>query len=370
MGGKIKKRNKYNKQINMKKKIIFLAYSSSFGGGEIYLINLINYLADKHSIYLITSKEIGFIKNKIPKDVYYKSLSFGKILRLKNIISNINFLIYILKFIKKENIDIVQVNDLYSLFLFSIINIYLKKYLIAMNHSHYPPKYKFIYNYIFRKVNYNIFVSSWNRNNFEKVYKNIKKSKIIPIGFNFPIQLAKKYSNNIIHIGYICRYYSVKKINDYFHIAKYINSRYNNIQFYLIGGKEEDPDYYEVKNSCPSFIKCIDFTLDVENYYKLLDIYVSTSESESFGMTIIEAMSYGSPILSTDLPTIRQFVNSGENGFLFKIGDIKAACKYLELLINNANLRKKMGSNNIEKTKIYSINKVGLEYLKLYNDEM
>jgi 1,2-diacylglycerol 3-alpha-glucosyltransferase len=57
---------------------------------------------------------------------------------------------------------------------------------------------------------------------------------------------------------------------------------------------------------------------EVARYYALGDIFVSASQSETQGLTYIEAMAAGLPPLCRDDPCLAEVVRDGENGFLYR----------------------------------------------------
>ena len=63
-------------------------------------------------------------------------------------------------------------------------------------------------------------------------------------------------------------------------------------------------------------------------------------------MSILEAMSYGYPILATDIAGIPEMIDQGENGFLFSPGDLDSMEKHLKQLCEDEALRQQMGLNS------------------------
>jgi polysaccharide biosynthesis protein PelF len=91
--------------------------------------------------------------------------------------------------------------------------------------------------------------------------------------------------------------------------------------------------------------------------YNTGDIFVSPSLAELEGMTVLEAMACGKPIIISDaeMNAAKFFID--DNGFLFKTKDhIDLANKILKL-IKDKDLRKKFGENSLKKVKNYDINK-------------
>lgn len=65
------------------------------------------------------------------------------------------------------------------------------------------------------------------------------------------------------------------------------------------------------------------------------DVFLLPSESESFGLAALEAMSCGVPVVATKIQGIPEVVTDGVNGFLSDVGDIESmAAQVLQLLHN------------------------------------
>jgi len=78
------------------------------------------------------------------------------------------------------------------------------------------------------------------------------------------------------------------------------------------------------------------------------DIFILPSYQEDLPMAILEAMSYGLPILSTNVAGIPSLVEHGYNGYLVEPGDIDDCVDKLTELINDSRLRQKFGENSLQ----------------------
>lgn len=97
------------------------------------------------------------------------------------------------------------------------------------------------------------------------------------------------------------------------------------------------------------------------------DIYVLPSYSEGLPVSILEAMSYGLPVISTPICGIPHAVVDGVNGFLVEPGDIDGLENRLFELISDSNKRNKMGSSSFEMARdIFSVEIIVKELSEIY----
>jgi len=77
----------------------------------------------------------------------------------------------------------------------------------------------------------------------------------------------------------------------------------------------------------------------LEPLFFCADLFLLPSEQESFGLTALEAMNCGVPVISTDVGGLPEVIAQGETGYMFPVGDIAAmAGKAVELLNDPAAL--------------------------------
>lgn len=106
--------------------------------------------------------------------------------------------------------------------------------------------------------------------------------------------------------------------------------------------------------------------------YKQVDIYVQPSRFDSFGFALMEAITYGLPVIATTINAFPEMIEHGRNGFLIDTKDfdlqseeyfeyaVEEMEKYLTQLIESPDLRQKMGE---ESRKIVQ-RKFNLDYQK------
>ena len=115
---------------------------------------------------------------------------------------------------------------------------------------------------------------------------------------------------------------------------------YKDVVFYWVGDGE---DYCRLKNKAETLginIVFTGFSKEPQRYLEISDIYLSTSRFEGLPYALIEAQSYGIPVVATNVVGNNDVVEDGDNGFLFD--SVKDAVEKIMLLKNEITIRQKM----------------------------
>lgn len=105
----------------------------------------------------------------------------------------------------------------------------------------------------------------------------------------------------------------------------------------------------------------------IERIYKKSVIYVLPSYNEGMPMSVLEAMSYGLPIISTKVGSIPSVIKN-ENGILIEPGNVDALSKSIIELLNDRDRRQLMEQENLKKIeKYYNIYTSVNQLVKIYN---
>ncbi len=91
--------------------------------------------------------------------------------------------------------------------------------------------------------------------------------------------------------------------------------------------------------------------------YNACDIFVSPSVAELEGMTILEAMACGKPIIVADSKNNAAVFFVDQNGFLFKSCDHKDLAQKITAALADPNKLNEMGESSFQKSKHYDINR-------------
>ena len=85
---------------------------------------------------------------------------------------------------------------------------------------------------------------------------------------------------------------------------------------------------------------------DIPSYLSAADAYIALPESDATSVALLEAMASSLPVIVSDLPSNREWITDGDNGFLIPTGDRAGLIEKILVLIENGNLRKRMGKKN------------------------
>lgn len=91
------------------------------------------------------------------------------------------------------------------------------------------------------------------------------------------------------------------------------------------------------------YVKWVGYQRDIIRFYREADIVVLPSYREGIPKSLIEACAIGRPIVTTDAIGCRECVEEGKNGFAVPLKSGEALASALEKLIQNKDLREKMG---------------------------
>ncbi|MCZ0986295.1 glycosyltransferase family 4 protein [Streptomyces diastatochromogenes] len=107
----------------------------------------------------------------------------------------------------------------------------------------------------------------------------------------------------------------------------------------------------------------------IESEWAKGSIAAVTSSAESFGMTLVEAMRCGLPVVSTDCPVgPREILADGEDGFLVPNGEVEGIAWGLRRLMADEPLRRAMGAAALRNAARFDPSAVADRYLELFED--
>ena len=163
---------------------------------------------------------------------------------------------------------------------------------------------------------------------------NFFKKEPFPIEFNFLM---------------LSRLIESKGVLEFLEAAKIIKQMGYCVSFTLAGPDEYGHDSLDRKELLAKYNEYVDIqkeVADVRNLIKKSSVYVLPSYREGTPRSVLEAMSMGRPIITTDAPGCRETVSNNENGFLVKARSVDDLVRALEIYCKNPTLIEDMGASS------------------------
>lgn len=161
-----------------------------------------------------------------------------------------------------------------------------------------------------------------------------------------------------ITVGYIGRIEKTKNVFVVIKSFEKLATQTPNLYLLLAGSGGEYVDV--LKGYCdglPSSVKDrirwqLNFTAEEKPLlFKVIDILVLPSHNESFGLVFLEAWSCKKPVIGTSIGAVKDVINVNEDGLLMAPDNVESLSDQLVKLIDNKDLREKMGAYGYEKVR-------------------
>ncbi len=104
----------------------------------------------------------------------------------------------------------------------------------------------------------------------------------------------------------------------------------------------------------------------IEEILSICDLFLLTSENESFGLAALEAMACEVPVISTNAGGIPEVNIQGVTGFLSNVGDIDDMAQNSLKLLQDKNLLKQFKINAFNQARRFDIKNILPQYISLY----
>lgn len=372
-------------------------YSPIINGVVTSINNLYRELKYKgHDVKILTLSHTG--DEKVDKDVYYlRSIKIGIYpdARIINVILRSK----IIKEIIEWGPQAIHSQTEFSMML---VSKYISRKLNIPHIHTYHTMYENYLNYLFggKLLNKNTSakITKILLNSLDGIIAPTEKTKstlinygvnkpiyVIPTGINLNnfkqgISLEEKYkimsmlkiNKDDRIIAYIGRIGIEKNISEILMFMPNVIKSFNNIKLLIVGGGpylntlKEQVKKYKMENNVV-FTDMIN-SEEVYKYYKIAEIFVTASTSETQGLTYIEALSSGCPVICKYDPCIDGVIEQGKNGFFYNKKD--EFTYYIAQILSNDKLKGKMSREAVISANKYSSSVFANKILDKYYDVM
>ena len=200
----------------------------------------------------------------------------------------------------------------------------------------------------------------------KKVWSDITTAVVIPNALTFIPSVQNKLNNkSIIFVGRLEYEKGVDRLIDVWEI---LHKKYPDWQLQIYGNgtlKEKINRMISQKNLTNLIIH--QPINNISKKYIENSIMVLTSRYEGFGLVLIEAMSCGLPCVAYNCPYgPKNIIKNGINGWLIEDGNIQQMADNISLLIENREMREKMGKNAFLTSQKYNPNHIMQKWESLF----
>lgn len=372
---------------NRKKKVTIFALHLGYGGVEKYLSSLCKMLKEEYEIEIVsTYKVLDKPAFEIPSKVKITYLINNKPNKeeFKNAVKNkqiIKIFIEGFKALKilylKRSRNIKAIRNTYSDYIITTRTFhnnlvgyygYYDITKIATEHNFHNDDKKYIRSVINSLKGFDYFAVV--SNNLKEFYENkIGKTKCVYIPNvidSLPSKKSDLKGNNIITIGRLSEEKGQKDLIDVVNIVK---EEISDIKLYLVG---DGP----LKENLEEYARELDLTKNIiftgfldkkgkEKYIMDSSIFVLPSYTESFGLVLIEAMSYGLPCIAFDSSDGAKELLKDDIGVLIENRDKNLMAKEIINLINNKQKLNEYSKKEYKYCQRYLLSNVKNEWLNL-----
>lgn len=151
------------------------------------------------------------------------------------------------------------------------------------------------------------------------------------------LNLKKKYPQFEKHILMASRLSVEKNISLAIDAMEEVVSKYPKTGLIIAGSGREERylKSFVEKSKLAKSIFFEEWQNDIVSYYKTADLFLVTSNYEGYGMSAIEALSSGCPVVMTDVGCAGEDIRNAENGFVVPVGDKKALARAIIRIVSN-----------------------------------
>ena len=260
---------------------------------------------------------------------------------------------------------VIGVHGFYSLFL-ATIDQYINAKTIGWQHSSYDAyfqdenkhygKMKILFNKYFNKLNYNILLSNEDKVKYEDSICNNNCVIYNPVSF-ISEKKSELREKRVIAVGRLAKSKGFDLLIKAYSEFTKVNKDWELI---ILGDGKERENLTELINKFElgDNVKILGFTNNVKEYYLQSSIFVSPSRWEGFGLSIVEAMECGLPVISFNNSGPREIIENNKNGILVQCDNIDMLFDAINKLANDEKMRYELAKNSIIRAEDFSINSI------------
>jgi glycosyltransferase involved in cell wall biosynthesis len=152
------------------------------------------------------------------------------------------------------------------------------------------------------------------------------------------------FADDVILVGTVARLAPQKGVAYFLQAAKQIVSCLPDIRFVVVG---DGPLRSELEDLCrkldiEGYVAFTGYRYDVPALLRRFCVFVLPSLSEGQGITVLEAMAAGCPVVASDIGGLRELVKHGKTGLLVEAGNVNELSDAVTRLLQDSLLRQEL----------------------------
>jgi L-malate glycosyltransferase len=169
-------------------------------------------------------------------------------------------------------------------------------------------------------------------------------------------------------LAHISNFRKVKRVQDVIRIFYEVQQRMP-AKLLMIG---DGPERHNAEQLCRDLGTCDDVRFvgkqdAVEELLAICDLFIMPSETESFGLSALEAMACEVPVISSDGGGLPELNIHGVTGFMAPAGDVQSMAKYAITLLESPELLAQFRANALEHARAFDISVILPKYEAYYD---
>lgn len=183
----------------------------------------------------------------------------------------------------------------------------------------------------------------------------------------------------LLRVGIVGELSEVKNQEDFVRAAALLAEEFGaSVEFLIVGDEPARSGVYGawlekliVRHQLTERVRLLGRREDVAPFIASLDVLVSASRTESFGMVMAEAAACGVPVIATATEGAREIVKEGMTGSIVPIGDVRALASSVASLLRDKGSRQTLGSNSREVARTrFSLERMVSETERVYAEAL
>lgn len=177
------------------------------------------------------------------------------------------------------------------------------------------------------------------------------------------------YKSKALKIGYVGRLDRIKNVEGLLRgFARVVPCTSRQLSLIIVGDGPDRKRLEDLTRTLGVNVTFRGFVNNVAGELSGINIFVLPSVSEGCPLSLFEAMASGKAIVASDLPSIREIVRHRREAILVNPHDTDELKQAILLLCNNSGLRVKLSRNARERAKLYDVDRVYGQILKVYEE--